>query len=306
LLVADRTINGPALGGAGARRNRYMAACLGEDVTQLGGSSEERATVEEVPEVESSSTSTASELDPWPLEETAQQLLRGQLCAQFEFDFFTVFLKRNAKGGIGLRLKNLDGHAAVGGFSEQFRRQHAPSPSLGEPPSESWSGGPATYRGAGDIKVDDLIVAVGSLDALSPKLCPFDKVVHHLTVCNSSRDPRRGLGGVGHAASSGSYHSWDADSATGQNKSKSTQHSLLQDTICVRFARARAVSVRRSGQQQQQGAEGRGEAEAAKKTAAEKGAGLGSGKRKAAVVASSSSVPRRTRAASLVKETHEV
>jgi hypothetical protein len=31
------------------------------------------------------------------------------------------------------------------------------------------------------------------------------QVVQYLTQCNSSRDPKRGLGGVGHAATSGYY-----------------------------------------------------------------------------------------------------
>jgi hypothetical protein len=108
----------------------------------------------------------------------------------------------------------------VGGFSEVFRLQHPP------PPHQQGQQRSRPCRSANDIRVDDLIVAVGNLDALSPEVCSFDKVsragtsewalsvisltcvrawqvVRHLTVYNSSRDPKRGLGGVGHAASSG-------------------------------------------------------------------------------------------------------
>lgn len=73
------------------------------------------------------------------------------------------------QGGIGLRLKNLDGHAAVGGFSDLFQHENLPSHSSDENSAPS-------YRCAGDIKVNDIIVAVGSLDAISPKTCPFEKV----------------------------------------------------------------------------------------------------------------------------------
>lgn len=94
------------------------------------------------------------------------------------------------------------------------------------------------------------------------------QVVQHLAVFNSSRDPLKNLGGVGNAASGGcvevalhvllyeclyftgsllshcrSFNSWDPDCVGEQSSVKCTQHSLLQDTICVRFARVVGAGV---------------------------------------------------------------
>ena len=126
------------------------------------------------------------------------------------------------QGGIGLRLRNLDGHAAVGGFTAQFREQYSHShthsgdddgDSGGDDDGDSGGGGgrqtdpwPQTGKKRGrtmtaaDIRLHDVIVAVGSLDVLSPRLCSFDKV----------RDPLRlaeiattawGLGSMCYASS---------------------------------------------------------------------------------------------------------
>ena len=71
-----------------------------------------------------------------------------------------------------MRLRNLDGHCAVGGFTDQFKEQHFSS-------LQDYSTGNTSKRvkTAADIQVDDIIVAVGNLDALSPRVCPFEKVL---------------------------------------------------------------------------------------------------------------------------------
>lgn len=200
------------------RRNRYLEACMGIEPSSLPSSS-----VEFHDDDASDDDFCGDSTDP---------------SDDFDFDFYTVFLKRNEKGSFGLRLRNLDGYAAVGGFTNEFKEQYLSTDIINEPSR----GVNSTMTGA-NIRIDDIIVAVGNLDALCPRSCPFEKVVKHLAMFNSSRDPRRGLGGVGQAANYGSYSSWDHDSASVQNRTKTTQHSVLQDTICIKFARPRPQSL---------------------------------------------------------------
>lgn len=86
----------------------------------------------------------------------------------------SVCIRCCLQGGIGLRLRTRDGHAAVGGFTTHFCQQHPATAT--DTPSPNSPCSSTSLRAPSYIEKDDIIVAVGNLDVLSPQLSSFDKV----------------------------------------------------------------------------------------------------------------------------------
>jgi hypothetical protein len=113
--------------------------------------------------------------------------------------------------GLGLRVRNIDGRAVVGGFTEEYLTNHAPCQ-------------------ATDIHVGDIIMAVDSVDTSNPIFCPFKKVVKCLQAAANAHEKHR------------SYQQVHLGDDLLQFTHRLTAAAKFQDTITLRIARL-VVSV---------------------------------------------------------------
>jgi hypothetical protein len=126
----------------------------------------------------------------------------------FIFPYLGIFSVQ----GLGLRIRNIDGRAVVGGFTEDYLTNRIPSQ-------------------ATDIQIGDIIMAVDSVDTSNPALCPFNKVVKCLQAAASAREKRQG------------YQQQNLGDDLLQFTHRLTSAAKFQDTITLRIARLVAVPV---------------------------------------------------------------
>lgn len=127
-------------------------------------------------------------------------LSEGDRSEQF-IPFHLIFLK-----GLGLRLRNVEGRAVIGGFTEEYLANH-------------------TKTQATDLHIGDIIMAVDNADTSNPLLCPFNKVVKYLQGAGDVREKSANLQQV---------HLGDDPLQLTQ---RLTTHAKFQDTVTLRIAR---------------------------------------------------------------------
>lgn len=105
-----------------------------------------------------------------------------------------------------MRLKNVEGRAVIGGFTEEYLAH-------------------LTKSQATDLQVGDVIMAVDSADTSNPILCPFNKVVKYL----------QGAGDVREKPSNFQQVHLGDDPL--QFTQRLTSYAKFQDTVTLRIAR---------------------------------------------------------------------
>mmetsp|Transcript_24765 Transcript_24765/g.36526 ORF Transcript_24765/g.36526 Transcript_24765/m.36526 type:complete len:442 (+) Transcript_24765:39-1364(+) len=136
---------------------------------------------------------------------------RGQ-----SYTYVTAYVKRK-KHGLGLRLKDVGGHAVVVGFNDEYLA------------AQETSGA----GNAADICIGDIIVAVENLDTSNPANCPFERVVAHLSNAGESRVEPLSVSHPNHVLSSTCV--WDSDPLNLNHRTSSL--AKYNDTVCIRLAR---------------------------------------------------------------------